>query len=69
MTYLKMINLILIYKLLQIDLKRTLPRKGLTPQRRVLKAILHMVIIFKMNKIFKIIIFNSQIKKPLMKYI
>lgn len=57
MTYLKMINLILIYKLLQIDLKRTL---------RVLKAMLHMVIIFKINKIFKIIIFNSQIKKPLM---
>ena len=59
MIYLKMINLILIYKLLQIDLKRTL---------RVLKAMLHMVIIFKINKIFKIIIFNSQIKKPLMKY-
>ena len=59
MICLKMINLILIYKLLQIDLKRTL---------RVLKAMLHMVIIFKINKIFKIIIFNSQIKKPLMKY-
>lgn len=53
MTYLKMINLILIYKLLQIDLKRTL---------RVLKAMLHMVIIFKINKIFN----NSQIKKLLM---
>lgn len=62
MTYLKMINLILIYKLLQIDLKRTLPRKGLTPQRRVLKAMLHMVIIFKINKIFN----NSQIKKYLL---
>lgn len=45
MIYLKMINLILIYKLLQIDLKKK---------------------IFKINKIFKIIIFNSQIKKPLM---
>lgn len=56
MTYLKMINLILIYKLLQIDLKRTL---------RVLKAMLHMVKIFKINKINKI--FNNiQIKKPLM---
>lgn len=45
MTYLKMINLILIYKLLQIDLNKK---------------------IFKMNKTFKIIIFNSQIKKSLM---
>ena len=52
MTYLKMINLILIYKLLQIDLKRTL---------RVLKDLLHIMII----KTFKIITFNSHIKRPL----
>ena len=51
MTYLKMINLILIYKLLQIDLKRTL------------KANLLYRVIFKT---FKIITFNSHIKRPLL---
>lgn len=51
MTYLKMINLILIYKLLQIDLKRTL-KAGLCNK--------------PIFKTFKIIILNSHIKRPLL---
>ena len=51
MIYLKMINLILIYKLLQIDLKQTL-KAGLYNRPII--------------KIFKIITLNSHIKRPLL---
>lgn len=63
MTYLKMINLTLIYKLLQIDLKQTLKASHKVALNGSKTArLLYRVII----KTFKIITLNSHIKRPLM---